>query len=112
LRVEVKAPARLHLGFITPVPMEGRSFGSLGIAVEEPASLVQAEPAEGLLVEGLRAEDAERFASATLSWLGIRGAKVRVAESPLYTQGLALRRSWRCRLRWPLPRHTALTWIQ
>jgi len=88
LRVEVKAPARLHLGFITPVPVEGRGFGSIGIAVEEPATLVQAEPAEELVVEGLRAEDAERFASATLSWLGLRGAKVKVVKSPPVHVGL------------------------
>ncbi|RLF14070.1 MAG: GHMP kinase, partial [Thermoprotei archaeon] len=45
MKVRVKAPARLHFGFITPVRVEERCFGSLGAAVDEPATVVTARPA-------------------------------------------------------------------
>ncbi|MCX8205160.1 MAG: GHMP kinase [Candidatus Nezhaarchaeota archaeon] len=82
MRVEVKAPARLHLGFITPAALEGRSYGSVGIAIEEPATLVRAERAGELRVEGFRAEDAKRFAVDILRRLNLPGARLIVERAP------------------------------
>lgn len=78
----VRAPARLHLGFVTPVPVEGRCYGSVGVAIEEPATVVLAEAAEGLSVEGVRAEEVGRFALAALKWLGLPGARLVVRRAP------------------------------
>ncbi|MEM4699902.1 MAG: hypothetical protein QXT74_02995 [Candidatus Nezhaarchaeales archaeon] len=82
MRAVVRAPARLHLGFITPAAVEGRRYGSVGVAIEEPATVVLAEGAEGLSVEGVRAGEAERFALATLRWLGLPGARLVVERAP------------------------------
>ena len=88
LRVRVRAPARLHLGFIAPAELEGRSYGSVGAAIDEPATVVEAEEADELSVEGVRAEEARGFASATLSWLRQRGARVKVEAAPPLHVGL------------------------
>ncbi len=40
--VTVTAPARLHLGFIDLNPPTGRRFGSLGVALDSPHTLVRA----------------------------------------------------------------------
>lgn len=39
-RVRVQAPARLHLGFLDPAATLGRRFGSLGLVIEGPQTVV------------------------------------------------------------------------
>jgi beta-RFAP synthase len=41
----VTAPGRLHLGFIDPAGTRGRRFGSLGLAIDGPATRVTLRPA-------------------------------------------------------------------
>ncbi len=48
--VRVSAPARLHLGFLDPGASLGRRFGSLGVALENLASVVSALPHAGVEV--------------------------------------------------------------
>ncbi|WP_054021656.1 beta-ribofuranosylaminobenzene 5'-phosphate synthase family protein [Piscinibacter sakaiensis] len=43
--VEVAAPGRLHLGFLDPSASLGRRFGSLGLVVDGPETLVELRPA-------------------------------------------------------------------
>jgi beta-ribofuranosylaminobenzene 5'-phosphate synthase len=45
VRVRVQAPARLHLGFLDPAGSLGRSWGSLGLALAAPATVVEMSPA-------------------------------------------------------------------
>ncbi len=52
MRVTVKAPARLHFGFIDPDGSSGRRFGSIGLAIDEPAAMIEAAPADGLSAVG------------------------------------------------------------
>ncbi|MDD5558465.1 beta-ribofuranosylaminobenzene 5'-phosphate synthase family protein [Candidatus Methylomirabilis sp.] len=52
MRVTVKAPARLHFGFIDPDGSSGRMFGSIGLAIDEPAVILEATPADRLEVVG------------------------------------------------------------
>ena len=60
--VSVLAPARLHLGFMDLHGGLGRSFGSLGLTVSTLATVVEAEPAATLAVEGPEAARAQRIA--------------------------------------------------
>ncbi len=52
MRVTVKAHARLHFGFIDPDGSSGRKFGSIGLAIDTPALMIEATPADGLSVTG------------------------------------------------------------
>lgn len=45
-RVRVRAPARLHLGFLDPAGTLGRPFGSLGLVIDGPETIVEVAPAE------------------------------------------------------------------
>jgi beta-RFAP synthase len=47
VRVSVRAPARLHLGFLDPAGTLGRSFGSVGVAITGLETVVELE--EGLV---------------------------------------------------------------
>jgi len=40
-QVEVRAPARLHLGFLDPSATLGRRFGSLGLVIDGPSTVVR-----------------------------------------------------------------------
>jgi len=52
VRVYVKTPARLHLGLIDLGGELGRIFGGIGVAIEKPNVMVEAEPSETLKVLG------------------------------------------------------------
>lgn len=60
--VRTTAPARLHLGFLDLNGGLGRRFGSLGVALEQPAYRVRLTAASRLLVSGPDAARAERHA--------------------------------------------------
>jgi len=44
-RVTVRAPGRLHLGFLDPAATLGRRFGSLGLVIDEFETVVRLSPA-------------------------------------------------------------------
>lgn len=46
MRVTVKAHARLHFGFIDPDGSSGRQFGSIGLAIDEPSTIIEATLAD------------------------------------------------------------------
>ena len=50
--VTVRAPARLHLGFLDLNASIGRRFGSIGLAVDSHHTRLSVIPAEALLIEG------------------------------------------------------------
>lgn len=52
MRVTVKAPSRLHFGFIDLDGSLGRMFGSIGLAIDEPAVILEAERADRLEAVG------------------------------------------------------------
>ena len=52
MRVTVRAPARLHFGFIDLDGSLGRMFGSIGLAIDEPKVILEVAPAKRLAVEG------------------------------------------------------------
>lgn len=59
--MRVVAPARLHIGFLDLNGGLGRRFGSLGLALDRPATQVRVETADDLTAEG---PDAERARAA------------------------------------------------
>jgi beta-RFAP synthase len=67
----VRAPARLHLGFLDLHGGLGRRFGSLGLALDRPALELTASPAPRLTVEGPEAERVRRAIGAAASHLGV-----------------------------------------
>ncbi|MEE9230601.1 MAG: beta-ribofuranosylaminobenzene 5'-phosphate synthase family protein [Acidobacteriota bacterium] len=81
-RVTVKASARLHFGLMNVRPGKGVRFGSLGLAIEGPAWVLEAEPSDDLEVEGMQAERVRRVAAAFLDTSRLRGgARIRVRQA-------------------------------
>jgi beta-ribofuranosylaminobenzene 5'-phosphate synthase len=68
MRIQVKTPARLHLGLIDMNGDLGRLFGGLGLGIDRPNVILEAENAEQFLAEGEKVELvrslAEKFACA------------------------------------------------
>jgi beta-RFAP synthase len=56
MKVYVKASARLHLGLIDLGGDLGRFFGGVGVAINQPNAIVEAEKSERLTVEGEKSE--------------------------------------------------------
>lgn len=65
MKVYVKTPARLHLGLIDLNGDLGRMFGGLGVGINRPNVILEAQPAKNLAVTGEATEKvkalAERF---------------------------------------------------
>jgi beta-RFAP synthase len=68
VKVQVKTPARLHLGLIDMNGDLGRMFGGLGVGIDHPNIIVEAQNAENFSVTGQETEIAtilaKRFFSA------------------------------------------------
>ena len=56
MRVEVRAQARLHFGFLDLSGEKGRRFGGMGVAISQPRLILKMEKAKSLTVEGEQAE--------------------------------------------------------
>ena len=67
MKVQVKTPARLHLGLIDMNGDLGRMFGGLGVGIDHPNIIVQAQNAEHFAVTGQDAELATILAKRFLS---------------------------------------------
>lgn len=78
MRVWVSAPSRLHFGMVNPVGANGRVYVSLGVGIEEPRTVVEAELSDALVVEGVQRRLALRFAERTAKAFGVYQAKVKV----------------------------------
>lgn len=76
--VTVEAPGRLHLGFIDLNGGLGRCFGSLGLALTEPATRLTVRAARGIGVDGLGAERTGACAQRLLDALGLPGIHIAV----------------------------------
>jgi beta-ribofuranosylaminobenzene 5'-phosphate synthase len=80
--VRVVAPARLHLGMLAVGGDDSRRFGGLGVSVDRPAVVLEAQPAGELSAEGPDAERALTFAGRCRDALGLAGgAHLRVVEA-------------------------------
>ena len=72
--VTVRAPARLHMGFLDLDGGLGRRFGSLGFTLEHPGTSVSATAAADLRVTGIAAERAQRYIQRAADHLGVTAA--------------------------------------
>jgi beta-ribofuranosylaminobenzene 5'-phosphate synthase len=80
--VRVEAPARLHLGMLAVAGEGARRFGGLGVAVEAPSVVLEAQPSDELSVEGAESERALLFARRCRDALELPGgAHLRVVEA-------------------------------
>jgi beta-RFAP synthase len=70
--VRVVAPGRLHLGFLDLAGGLGRRFGSLGLAVEDIATVVTLRRAGGAAVDGPEALRAGRHLTVLCEAWGVR----------------------------------------
>lgn len=81
-RVRVKAPARLHFGFLDLHGGLGRRFGSIGVAIDTPAVGLVAERAGALAVEGQEAERVRGYVHAAAGHLGLSSdLAIRIEEA-------------------------------
>jgi beta-RFAP synthase len=60
--VTIRAPARLHLGFLDLNGSRGRRFGSVGLALEDPGVLLTAARSTSFSVSGPQAQRVEAIA--------------------------------------------------
>jgi beta-ribofuranosylaminobenzene 5'-phosphate synthase len=63
LKVYIKTPARLHLGLIDLNGNLGRMFGGLGVAINQPNIIIEAQHAQAFTVTGQETELATTFAN-------------------------------------------------
>ena len=81
-RIEVVAPARLHLGFFDLNGSLGHRFGSLGVTLEGLTTRVLAAPCDTVYASGPQSERAAAFASQAMSKLGLEGgAEIRIEQA-------------------------------
>jgi beta-RFAP synthase len=82
LEILVRAPARLHMGFLDLSGSLGRRFGSVGLALEGMGVLLHARRAEQVSAAGPQAQRAQQYAQALAARLGLHaGAHLVVAEA-------------------------------
>jgi predicted sugar kinase len=88
--VEIRTPARVHLGMLSFGHRDVRSFGGVGVMLDRPPLQVRLRRANRLEARGLHAERALRYAKACVdAWrLGDVGCAIEVVTAPAAHVGL------------------------
>lgn len=81
--VTIRVPARLHLGFLDPSGGSGRRFGSLGLPLCEPETVVTLSRSGETVVTGPENERAATHLAAMTKRLGIRAQHRLVVEEAI-----------------------------
>ena len=82
MKVYVKTPARLHLGLIDLNGDLGRLFGGLGVGIDRPNVILEAQPSETLAVTGEKTEQVKMLAKRFLEAYGIKAnASIHVKQT-------------------------------
>ncbi|MCW4021950.1 MAG: kinase [Candidatus Bathyarchaeota archaeon] len=89
MKVYVKTPARLHFGLIDLNGEMGRIFGGLGVAVDTPNVILEAEESETFCVTGKNSERTEFFAKQFLETYNL-DSKVRIHVKQTITEHIGL----------------------
>ncbi len=89
MKVIVRTPSRLHFGFIDLRGNLGRKYGSSGVALKTPRTVVEAEEKSKLQIEGLNKERTRYFVN-------------------LFTKKLKLNKKFSIRVREVIPPHVGL----
>ena len=77
MRVRVSAPARLHLGDLDPFAL-GRFGYAPVLAITEPRTVIEAEPADQLEMTGVESEEARTYAQRVITAFQLSGAQLTV----------------------------------
>lgn len=89
MKVKVEAPSRLHLGIIDMRGSGGRRYGSFGLALNHPQTLVEVESSENFDVSGEDAVRARKFAERFIHSLELeKKFSIRVISAPPPHSGL------------------------
>ncbi|MGH8120796.1 MAG: beta-ribofuranosylaminobenzene 5'-phosphate synthase family protein [Gammaproteobacteria bacterium] len=81
-RVHVMAPGRLHLGFIDLHGGMGRTFGSLGLCLDDIHTHVSAVISDSVFIHGPSSHRASVYAGRMLEYLGIHtGVELTIHEA-------------------------------
>ncbi|RWO66207.1 MAG: GHMP kinase [Mesorhizobium sp.] len=81
--VTIRVPARLHLGFLDLNGDAGRRFGSVGLPLSEPETVVTLSRSGETIVEGSESTRASEHLSTLCKHLGIRGQHHLVFEQSI-----------------------------
>jgi beta-ribofuranosylaminobenzene 5'-phosphate synthase len=81
--VTIKVPARLHLGFLDPNGQSGRRFGSIGLPLSEPETVVTLSRAQETVIEGPESSRAASHLATLCEHLGIRSRHRLVVEQAI-----------------------------
>jgi beta-ribofuranosylaminobenzene 5'-phosphate synthase len=81
--VTIRVPARLHLGFLDPSGGSGRRFGSLGLPLREPETVVTLSRSGETIVSGPESDRAAAHLAALSRRLGIRAQHRMVIEEAI-----------------------------
>lgn len=65
-KIQIKTPSRLHLGFLDLKGDSGMLYGSVGVAIEKPNFVIEAEISDSLEVEGPGREEVLGYAKRFL----------------------------------------------
>jgi beta-ribofuranosylaminobenzene 5'-phosphate synthase len=79
MRVRVETPARLHFGFLDLSGETGRIYGGVGLGIDRPRAVLEAEPAEA--VETDASPYFERLLRGAVDVLGVSGARLEVHDA-------------------------------
>ncbi|HWQ20257.1 MAG TPA: beta-ribofuranosylaminobenzene 5'-phosphate synthase [Methanotrichaceae archaeon] len=80
-RVVVETPSRIHLTLTDLTGTAGRVDGGIGIALDEPNIVLEAEKARSLTVEGENAARAESAARAVMERFALGGARISIRSN-------------------------------
>lgn len=73
---------------VSPIELDGRGFGSIGLAIDRPRTIVLAEPCSRVEVEGFRSDDALKIVSKIVPALNLPGVKLKVVSGAPVHVGL------------------------
>jgi beta-ribofuranosylaminobenzene 5'-phosphate synthase len=79
-RVVIETPARIHLTLADLTGTSGRVDGGVGITLDEPGILLEAERTNELVVEGKNAARARAAAQAVMERFGLGGARLTIRD--------------------------------
>ena len=81
--VTIRVPARLHLGFLDPSGSKARRFGSLGLPLDEPETVVKLSRSPETIVEGPQSDRAAENLAVLCRHLQIRSRHRLVIEQAI-----------------------------
>jgi beta-ribofuranosylaminobenzene 5'-phosphate synthase len=77
MRIEVSAPARLHLGDLDPFALGRFGYAPI-LAIDRPRTVIQANQAENLIINGIGTKEVEGYAKNLLEAYQLPGAEIQI----------------------------------